>query len=54
LLYHWLWVGSHRSSPVANRLVRLPMIAQGAMVFNSLRAPHAFPYRVPLILVTLI
>ena len=36
LLYNRLWVGSHRSSPLANWWVRLPMIAQGAMAFNSL------------------
>ena len=39
LLYNRLWVGSHRSSPLANWWVRLPMIAQGAMAFNSRRSP---------------
>jgi hypothetical protein len=34
--------------------VRLPMIAQGAMAFNSLRSPNVYPYSVPQILVTLI
>jgi hypothetical protein len=34
--------------------VRLPIIAQGAMAFNSLRSPSAFPYSVPQMLVTLI
>ena len=53
LLYNRLWVGSHRGSPLANRLVRLPMIAQGAMAFNSLRSPNVYPYYVPQILVTL-
>ena len=53
LLYNRLWVGSHHRSPLANWWVRLPMIAQGAMAFNSRRSPHAYPYSVPQILVAL-
>jgi len=38
---------------VTNRWVRLPIIIQGAIAFNSRRSPNAFPYSVPQILVTL-
>jgi hypothetical protein len=53
-LSHRLWVGSHRGAPVAHRGVELPMIAQGAMAFNSWRAPNSHSDHVPRILVTLI
>ena len=48
------WVGSHRTSPVATRWVRLPMIARGAMAVNSLYLPKASSSSVPQIVVTLI
>ena len=53
LLYNRLWVGSHRSSPLATWWMRLPMIAQGVMAFNSLRLPNGDPYGVVQIVVTL-
>jgi hypothetical protein len=52
-LDHRLWVGSPHRSPWANGWVRRPIIAHGAVAFNSRRSPPANPYSVPQILVTL-